>query len=42
MVAIDPSGKKVKIPPLNPTTEDEKKRFEEAIKRKELRMKIKN
>ncbi|RDU59211.1 acyl-CoA thioesterase [Helicobacter marmotae] len=36
MVAID-KGKKVQIPPLNPTTEIEKKRFEEAKKRKEFR-----
>ena len=41
MVAIDPSGKKVQIPPLNPQTEDEKKRFEDARKRKELRLKMK-
>ncbi|MCH5312956.1 MAG: acyl-CoA thioesterase [Helicobacter sp.] len=41
MVAIDPSGKRVQIPPLDPTTPDEKKRFEDARKRKEIRMKIK-
>lgn len=40
MVAIDPSGKRVQIPPLNPTTPDEKKRFEDARKRKEMRMKV--
>lgn len=41
MVAIDPSGKRVQIPPLNPTTPEEKKRFEDARKRKEMRMKTK-
>lgn len=41
MVAIDKDGKKVKIPPLTPTTEAEKRRFEAAKKRKEFRIQIK-
>ena len=41
MVAIDPSGKKIKIPPLTPPTEEEKRRFEAAKKRKEFRAQIK-
>ncbi|TLD80536.1 acyl-CoA thioesterase [Helicobacter sp. MIT 05-5293] len=41
MVAIDPTGKKVKIPPLEPTTEDEIRRFEAAKKRKEFKKELK-
>lgn len=42
MVAIDKeSGKKVTIPPLNPTTKDEKRRFQAALLRKEMKLKRK-
>lgn len=41
MVALDPQGKKVPIPPLTPTTEVEKRRFEAAKKRKEFRIQVK-
>ena len=43
-VALDLQGNPVQVPPLNPETEDEKRRFENAKKRvesmKELRSKI--
>lgn len=42
MVAVDPTtGKKVKMPPFNPTTEDEIRRFEAAKKRKEFKKELK-
>lgn len=38
MVAVDDNSKPVPVPALIPTTADEKRRFEEGKKRKELRM----
>lgn len=39
MVAIDSNSRPTKIPTLEPETEEEKKRFEEGKKRRELRLK---
>lgn len=38
MVAIDSNGSKIKIPSFTPQTDEEKRRYEEAQKRKEKRM----
>jgi len=37
-VAIDESGSPVAVPPVKPETEDEKRRFHEALERRELRL----
>jgi acyl-CoA hydrolase len=37
MVAVDDHGKAVAVPPLQPETDDEKRRFEAAQMRKQLR-----
>ena len=37
-VALDTNGKPVKVPDLVPQTDDEKRRFEDAVKRRELRL----
>jgi acyl-CoA hydrolase len=36
-VAIDAAGKRVPVPPVVPETEDEKRRFEDAARRREIR-----
>ena len=38
-VAIDESGRPVQVPPVIPETEDEKRRYEEALVRRDLRLK---
>lgn len=38
MVAIDEKGSKTQIPPFTPSTPEEKRRFEEAKKRREKRV----
>lgn len=38
-VAIDENGKPIPIPPLHPQSDEDKRRFDEAIKRRELRLK---
>jgi len=38
-VALDGNGKPTPIPPIVPQTEEQKRRFSEAIKRRELRLK---
>lgn len=38
MVAVDENRKPVRVPPLELTTDDQKRRFDEAIRRKELKM----
>ena len=40
-VALDEHGKPVPVPPIVPETEDEKRRYEEALKRRELRLRRK-
>jgi acyl-CoA hydrolase len=37
-VAIDSAGSPVPVPPVVPVTEDEKRRYEEALARRELRL----
>lgn len=37
-VAVDESGSPVPVPPVIPLTEDEKRRYEEALARRELRL----
>ncbi len=37
-VAIDSAGSPVPVPPVVPETEDEKRRYEEALARRELRL----
>lgn len=37
-VAIDAAGDPVPVPPVAPVTEDEKRRYEEALARRELRL----
>jgi acyl-CoA hydrolase len=37
-VAIDPAGNRVPIPPVIPETEEEKRRFEQALERREYRL----
>lgn len=39
-VALDSDGKPKSVPPVVPTNEDEKRRFQEAQKRREARMKL--
>lgn len=41
MVAIDPQGQKFKMPPLTPVTDSEKRRFELAKRRRELKKELK-
>jgi acyl-CoA hydrolase len=36
-VAIDEAGNKLPVPPVIPETEDEKRRFEDAARRREIR-----
>lgn len=36
-VAIDPQGRRVPVPAIEPQTEDEKRRFEQAGRRREIR-----
>ncbi len=38
MVAVDEEGEPVSVPKLEPKTEDEKRRYNDAIKRREVRM----
>ena len=40
MVAVDESGKPTEIPPLTITTDTQKRRFEEALVRKQARLKL--
>ncbi len=40
MVAVDDDGRPVAVPPLQPATADEKRRFEAAKERKKLRMEL--
>jgi len=40
MVAVDDDGRPAAVPPLQPTTPDEKRRFEAAKERKKLRMEL--
>lgn len=37
-VAVDEQGKPTPVPPVLPETEDEKRRFQDAIKRREIRL----
>lgn len=37
MVAVDEAGRATAVPPLNPTTDEEKRRFHAAMLRRELR-----
>lgn len=37
-VAIDEEGRPVLVPPVTPQSEDEKRRFDEALERRELRL----
>ncbi len=37
-VAVDQLGKPIPVPPVEPETEEEKKEFEDALKRRELRL----
>ncbi|RXJ61278.1 acyl-CoA thioesterase [Halarcobacter anaerophilus] len=38
MIAVDEKGNSVPVPKLEPETEDEKRRYNDAIKRREIRM----
>jgi acyl-CoA hydrolase len=40
MVAVDEAGKAVAVPPLQPSTPDEKRRFDAALIRKKLRQEL--
>jgi acyl-CoA hydrolase len=40
-VALDASGDRIAIPPVIPETEDEKRRFENALARREYRLELK-
>ncbi|WAC73356.1 acyl-CoA thioesterase [Roseateles sp. SL47] len=40
MVAVDDEGRPVAVPPLQPATPDEKRRYEAAKERKKLRMEL--
>ena len=42
MVAVDDNRKPAPVPPLQPTTPDEKRRFEQAILRKNLRHELRS
>lgn len=37
-VALDPNGKSHSVPPMHPETEDEKKLFESALRRRQIRL----
>ena len=39
-VALDPNGQTVAIPPVIPETEDEKRRYEEAARRRDYRLEM--
>jgi acyl-CoA hydrolase len=39
-VALDASGQTVPIPPVIPETEDEKRRYEEAARRRDYRLEM--
>jgi acyl-CoA hydrolase len=39
-VALDPTGQTVPIPPVIPETEDEKRRYEEAARRRDYRLEM--
>jgi acyl-CoA hydrolase len=39
-VALDDLGRPTTVPPINPETPEEKRRYEQAIKRREARMKL--
>ncbi|MFK7823506.1 MAG: acyl-CoA thioesterase [Oligoflexales bacterium] len=41
MVALDSNGRPTPIPPVEPTTTDEKKRYEAALKRRDARLALK-
>ena len=41
-VALDPQGPRVPIPPVLPESEDEKRRYDEALERREYRLRMKN
>jgi acyl-CoA hydrolase len=41
-VAIDEHGKPVKVPPIVPQAEDEMRRFDEALERRQLRLAKRN
>ncbi len=41
-VALDEKGKPTAVSPVTPKTADEKRRFSQALKRKEARLKLKN
>lgn len=41
MVAIGKDGKKVSMPPIKPETADEKRRFQEALHRRQSRLELK-
>lgn len=38
-VAIDESGRPTAVPPISPETEDEKRRYDEALRRRDMRLK---
>jgi acyl-CoA hydrolase len=38
-VAIDESGRPTAVPPISPESEDEKRRYEEALRRRDMRLK---
>jgi acyl-CoA hydrolase len=40
MVAVDDNGKPTKVPPLTVETEDQKRRYDEAIVRREMRIEM--
>lgn len=42
MVAVNEEGKSSAVPKLDPQTEDEKRRYNDAIKRRELRMAVRD
>ena len=39
-VALDDHGRPAAVPPINPTTPEEKRRFDEALRRRASRMKL--
>lgn len=40
MVCVDENGKPTKVPPFTPQTESEKKRYNKALKRREMRIEL--
>ncbi len=40
-VAVDPQGNRVPVPPVIPETEEEQRRYEEALQRREYRLQMK-